>query len=157
MSEIFKLVGYHIPPTAVSTPDKREITCSKLNIPNMYVQRNQAGFNPTLYSTVMDDAGIKKQKLYPKNIFERESYLDNILNNLTANDIKLLIKYLEEYSQMNKFSRIFPTSKTHEYFQFFDYLPYYDKLLDAFEERFGNNIEAGIAFVEEHCRKNVHN
>lgn len=154
VSEMFKIVGYHIPQTALSTIDKRKITCSKLNIPD---ESYQLGFNPTLYSTVMDDAGIKKQKQYLRQIFGRETYLDQILSELTANDVKVLIKHLEEHSQMNKFSKIFPTSKTYTYFTFFDYLPYYDKLLDAFEDSFGNNMQAGIDYVEEYCRKNVHN
>jgi len=157
VSEMFKIVGYHIPPAAVATPDKRRITCSKLNFPDESLKLYyQIGFNQALYSTVMDDAGIKKQNLYPKHVFGRDTYLDKILQKLTGNDVKVLIKHLEENSQANKFSKIFPTSTTHEYFQYFDYLPYYDKLLDAFEECFGNDTQAGVAFVEEFCKKNVH-
>ena len=37
-----------------------------------------------------------------------------------------------------------------------DYLSYNDKLLDAFEEKFGENIEAGIAYVESYCKNNAH-
>jgi len=154
VGEIFKIVGYHIPPAAVSTPDRRKITCQKLNF---FEESYKMGFNSTLYSTVMDDAGIKKQKLYPKHIFARDTYIDQILNKLTGNDVKVLIKHLEEYSQAHKFSKIFPTSETHKYFQYFDSLPYYDKLLDAFEKHFGKNINDGVSFVEDYCRRNVHN
>ena len=110
-----------------------------------------------LYSTVLDDAGIKKQKLYPRNCFQRDKYIDTILNDLTASDVKILVKHMEENSQTKKFSRVFPTAKTHEYFQFFDYLPYYDKLLDAFEERFCHDTASAIAYIDDLCKKNVHN
>ena len=93
---------------------------------------------------------------FPKTVFSRDSYLDSILRNITANDAKVLIKYLEECSQCRGFSRIFPTDKTHQYFQFFDYLSYYDKLLDAFEYFFNEDRESGLQFVNELCRKNVH-
>jgi len=154
VSEIFKLVGYHIPPAAISSVDKRSIACSKLNLPDDY---SRIGFNPMLYSTVLDDAGIKKQKLYPRNCFQRDKYIDSILNDLTASDVKILVKHMEENSQAKKFSRVFPTAQTHEYFQFFDYLPYYDKLLDAFEERFHHDTTSAIAYIDDLCKKNVHN
>ena len=67
-----------------------------------------------------------------------------------------MVKYCEERTQLNKFTKAFPTKKTFEYFQFMDYLSYNDKLLDAFEEKFGENIEAGIAYVESYCKNNAH-
>jgi len=154
VGEMFKIVGYHIPPAAVSTPDRRKITGKKLNFSE---ESYKMGFNSTLYSTVVDDAGIRKQRLYPKHMFAREAYIDQILDKLTGNDVKTLIKHLEEFSQAKKFSKIFPTSATHKYFQYFDSLSYYDKLLDAFEQHFGKNFEAGVSFVEEYCKRNVHN
>ena len=45
---------------------------------------------------------------------------------------------------------------SHKYFNFMDYLSYNDKLLDAFEERFGDNIQEGVEFVERFCRNNSH-
>ena len=38
-----------------------------------------------------------------------------------------------------------------------DYLSYHDKLLDAFEDRFGfENIQEGIEYVESYCKNNAH-
>ena len=77
-----------------------------------------------------------------------------------------------------KFSRVFPTPKTHDYFMFMDSLGYHDKLLDAFETRlvqkvsfylgfnlpgltkkccrFSDNIHEGIEYIESYCRNNAH-
>ena len=82
--------------------------------------------------------------------------MENILDNLTGADIRVLVKYIEERMQCERFTRAFPSSRTHEYFKFFDYLSYNDQLLDAFETRFGSDINSGIEFVESYCRNNSH-
>merc|ERR1711915_1010064 len=104
-----------IPPAAISSVDKRSIACSKLNLPDDY---SRIGFNPMLYSTVLDDAGIKKQKLYPRNCFQRDKYIDSIINDLTASDVKILVKHMEENSQAKKFSQVFPTAQLMNIFNF---------------------------------------
>ena len=86
----------------------------------------------------------------------RSAYLSSILDSLTSGDVRVLIKTLEEFSQLNKFSRVFPNAKSSEYFKFFDTVPYYDKLLDAFEERFGTDREEGLDFVRDYCNRHVH-
>ena len=106
------------------------------------------------YSTV--GKSNLKEGSYDKNDFSRSSYLNKILDNLNGSDIRTLVKYIEEKSQMKKFSIAFPTQKSHEYFQYMDYVSYNDKLLDAFEERFGDNLEEGIAYVESYCKHNAH-
>ena len=73
-----------------------------------------------------------------------------------------------------KFSKAFPSPKTHSYFMFMDSLSYHDKLLDAFETRyipsclhdhmiinnycfrFGDKIQEGIDYVESYCKNNAH-
>ena len=97
-----------------------------------------------------------KEASYKRHNFDRSLYLENILDNLTGADIRVLVKYIEERMQCERFTRAFPSSRTHEYFKFFDYLSYNDKLLDAFETRFGSDINSGIEFVESYCRNNSH-
>ena len=131
---------------------RKEIVSSKLNIPRM--PSYGFSFNPMQYSTV--GKSNLKEGSYDRNDFSRNSYLHKILDNLNGSDIRTLVKYIEEKSQLRKFSIAFPTQKSHEYFQFMDYLSYNDKLLDAFEERFGDNLEDGIAYVENYCKHNAH-
>lgn len=152
VSEMFRIIGYNIPPNAVCTPDRKQIACSKLNIPK--APSLHFSFNPMQYSTI--GKSNLKESSFNRAEFSRSSYLDNILDNLNGADIRVLVKYCEERTQLNKFTKAFPTKKTHEYFQFMDYLSYNDKLLDAFEEKFGENIEAGIAYVESYCKNNAH-
>lgn len=59
VSELFKLVGYHIPPGSLATMDKKITACTKLNIPYDF---SQIGYNPTLYWNMLDSQGATKQK-----------------------------------------------------------------------------------------------
>ena len=83
-------------------------------------------------------------------------YLNQILEDLTSSDVRVLVKGAEEASQTKHFARIFPRKGSYKYFQYFDSLSYYDKLLDAFEEKFSENPEAGIDMINSYCQRNVH-
>ena len=153
VTEMFRIIGYQIPPNAVNSPDRKKIACSKLNIPNPPFVN--FCFNPINFTTFAGTSN-KKEASYNRNDFNRDSYLDTILDNLTGADIRVLVKYIEERMQCERFTRAFPNCQTHEYFKFFDFLSYNDKLLDAFETRFSSNIAEGIEFVESYCKNNSH-
>ena len=148
---MFKVIGYQIPPNAVNSPDRKQIACSKLNIASPPFV---LAFNPINYTSFAGTSN-KKEASYSRQDFDRNSYLGNILDSLSGADIRVLVKYLEERSQMVglqynsriniltlfkhyqvKFSKAFPSPKTHSYFMFMDSLSYHDKLLDAFETRY---------------------
>lgn len=152
VTEMFKIIGYQIPPNAVNSPDRKQIACSKLNIASPPFV---LAFNPINYTSFAGTSN-KKEASYSRQDFDRNSYLGNILDSLSGADIRVLVKYIEERMQCDRFTRAFPTSKTQKYFKFFDYLSYNDKLLDAFETRFGSNIGEGIEFVERYCKNNSH-
>ena len=104
----------------------------------------------------LDGQSLRKQKCFKRTDFNRELYLDQILEDLTSSDVRVLVKGAEEASQTKHFARIFPRKGSYKYFQYFDSLSYYDKLLDAFEEKFSENPEAGIYMINSYCQRNVH-
>ena len=72
-------------------------------------------------------------------------------------DVRTLIKSEEELSQTKNFTRIFPRANSHKYFKYFyEGLPYYDKLLDAWEHHYGNHRSKGIKELRKYCNKSVH-
>lgn len=154
VSEMFHLVGYHIPRLAVTTSTRRSIVLNKFNLP--HISSQHISFDSRVYSCLLSNSDIQKQSQFPRNQKDRKSYLPAILKELTGADVKILVKTLDEFSQLKKFSRIFPRKNSNKYFEFFDELPYYDKLLDAFEDRFGENRDEGIEFVRQYCERNVH-
>ena len=109
-----------------------------------------------IYATVLDDQSTRKQKQYHKDVFERSSYKDTILEELTSSDVRVLLKTAEEKSQARHFSRVFPTPTSHTYFAFFDSLSYHDKLLDAFESTYAECYEEGVKVINEYCTRNSH-
>ena len=166
---MFRLVGFHLPLGALSSPERRAAACTILRVDNNYSEARrvsslvlcpgqfQLGFNPAIYSVSLDGAGMKKQTLFRNTAYaSREAYKDDILKELTSNDVRVLVKTAEEFSQCRRFSRVFPSKDSHTYFPYFDSVSYYDKLLDAFEMRFSGSYEEGLKFIDEYCKKNVH-
>jgi len=155
INEMFKIVGYHIPLDTLSNLDRKNAACSKLNIPNVSSQY-QIGYSPELYSMALDGQSLRKQKNFKRKDFNRAAYLEQILEDLTSSDVRVLVKGAEEASQARHFSRVFPKKGSHKYFQYFDSLSYYDKLLDAFEEKFFEKPDKGNDLINSYCQKNVH-
>merc|ERR1711976_962647 len=110
-----------------------------------------------VYSRVDTDDDIVKHKLYtPKNT-DRSSYVDTILDDLTPNDVRVLIKTEEELSQTQHFTRLFPNENSHELFKYYyEGIPYNDKLLDAWEYKYSNQRSKGIIRLKKLCAKAVH-
>jgi len=155
INEMFKIVGYHIPLDTLSNLDRKNAACAKLNIPNMSSQY-QIGYSPELYSTALDGQSLRKQKKFKRTDFNRVAYLEEILEELTSSDVRVLVKGAEEASQARHFSRVFPRNGSHKYFTYFDSLSYYDKLLDAYEEKFSEKPDKGTDLINSYCQRNVH-
>ena len=116
----------------------------------------QIGYSPELYSMALDGQSLRKQKNFKRKDFNRAAYLEQILEDLTSSDVRVLVKGAEEASQARHFSKVFPKKGSHKYFQYFDSLSYYDKLLDAFEEKFFEKPDKGNDLINSYCQKNVH-
>jgi len=86
----------------------------------------------------------------------REQYLDSILENLTPQDVRLLVHAEDEVSQAKLFTRIWPTNQTHKYFKYFTSLPYSEKLMDAYEYYYADHRNEGIEYVSEYCEEKIH-
>ena len=50
----------------------------------------------------------------------RSLYLESILESLTPDDVRFLIRAEDELAQATHFTRIFPTRDTHKYFKYFE-------------------------------------
>jgi len=78
------------------------------------------------------------------------------LDALSPRDVKILIQAEEELSQTKLFQRIWPTNSTHEYFKYFEALPYSEKLMETYESVYGKKREEGQALLADYCHKKVH-
>ncbi|XP_046751380.1 tubulin monoglutamylase TTLL4-like [Diprion similis] len=86
----------------------------------------------------------------------RDEYLDTILQDLTSDDIRNLITFEDELTQLELFEKIFPTSRSHKYLKYFSRPKYYDMLLDAWEHHYGSCRKLGVRKLQDMCRSKRH-
>jgi len=83
--------------------------------------------------------------------------LDFILKDLTPLDLRILIKSEEELDQCQLFTRIFPTATTSHYLRLLSSpLNYSEKLLDAFEQKYGEDRHSGRVMISGYCEEKIH-
>ncbi|KAJ6649581.1 Tubulin monoglutamylase TTLL4, partial [Pseudolycoriella hygida] len=100
---------------------------------------------------------LKHSHFSNRNLTKREDYLDDILKNLTSDDVRCLLVTEDELARSAPLERIFPSSITHKYLQFIDSPRYYNRLLDAWEHRYGGNQrDKGISLIRKLCEDKVH-
>jgi len=105
-----------------------------------------------------------KESGHHKEPEERERHSPNrskpdpqlLLQALTPRDVRILVQAEEELSQTKMFQRIWPTNSTHHYFKYFESLPYSEKLMDSYENLYGNNRRMGQALLSDCCQRNLH-
>eukprot|EP00096_Caligus_rogercresseyi_P013083 TRINITY_DN5740_c0_g1_i1.p1 TRINITY_DN5740_c0_g1~~TRINITY_DN5740_c0_g1_i1.p1 ORF type:complete len:274 (-),score=42.48 TRINITY_DN5740_c0_g1_i1:1082-1903(-) len=146
MDELIRIVGFHVPAVSVS-PHRKSLIQYTLQNDEM------SSYDPNIYSR--RDGDSKKIKDFEK-VNDRDGYLESILNELSPCDLRVLIKLEEERSQVCKFERVFPSPTSHKYFKYMDKIPYYDKLVDAYETKYWSNREMGIEFLRDLCRRKIH-
>ena len=99
----------------------------------------------------------ERQKQYQyASIRDREDYLEEIIENLLPDDVRHLISYEDELTQLDKFEKIFPTTNSHEYFQYFESQRYYNLLFDAWEAKYADNRQEGISRLQKLCKIKYH-
>lgn len=117
--------------------------------------------DPRLYCRDLSKADKAKHNrvldcLGDNYVDNRSKYLDAILEKLTPDDVRCLIRAEDELAQLTHFSRIFPTQDTHKYFTFFQQPRYHNLLLDAWEHKYGDYRAAGIDRLAQLCVEKVH-
>lgn len=110
-----------------------------------------------IFTTCLTAEEVRKHNQFTNRTIEfREEYVDPILENLLPDDVRCLIVAEDELARCKPLERIFPTPDTHIYLQFIDNPRYYNRLLDAWETKYGNNREDGIALISKLCEEGYH-
>lgn len=82
--------------------------------------------------------------------------MKSILENLTPDDIRCLLIAEDELARSAPLERIFPAANTYKYLNFTESPRYYNRLLDAWETRYGNCRQEGIKVLTRHCEAKTH-
>lgn len=146
IKNVFNIVGYRLP----GSLPKREI--KKLR--SLYGYEDLVCQLPILDKLVLSNEEKQKQNLYIN--LDREDYLDDILEDLTPDDVRCLIHHEDEITQTDKFERIFPAKHSSHYLDLFDVPRYYNMLIDAWENKYEDDRDEGITLLRKLCREMMH-
>lgn len=69
----------------------------------------------------------------------------NILNDLTQEDMRVLMLTEDELSRCGQFKRVFPSATSNKYLKYFDKPRYYNLLLDAWEQKYKDDRLEGVS------------
>ncbi|XP_017855426.1 tubulin polyglutamylase TTLL4 isoform X2 [Drosophila busckii] len=110
-----------------------------------------------IFTTCLTAEEVRKHNHFTSRSIEfREEYVDTILDNLLPDDVRCLIIAEDELARCKPLERVFPTSGTFSYLQYFENPRYYNRLMDAWESKYGQNREAGIALLSRLCKDKYH-
>ncbi|KYN42127.1 Tubulin polyglutamylase TTLL4 [Trachymyrmex septentrionalis] len=143
---LFNMAGYQLP-TCVPAEETKKLA--------QRYQLDPVCQDYRLHRATLSYQERHKQSLYA-NLRNREDYLDEIIDDLTPDDVRHLIMYEDELTQLGNFEKIFPTATSHQYLQYFDVPRYYNMLFDAWETKYGDNREEGISRLQKLCKAKYH-
>lgn len=86
-------------------------------------------------------------------------YQNAILKHLTPDDIRQLMIAEDELARAAPLERIFPSATSHKYLKFLEHPRYHNRLLDAWEHRYGANQklrDEGIALLRRYAEDRIH-
>ena len=160
MNEMVRIVGYHIPPS-----------CDKFHnfMIDKFGMKNRPGgskriyrpmtYESKLYTRLLIEEDKVKQANYSPSVKDPDTFVSTILEDLAPADVRHLVKAEEERLQCRGFVRLFPHHDSQKYLKFFQMLPYFDKLLFAFESVYGGSDTdraAGIKRIQQLCFRGYH-
>ncbi|XP_076232871.1 tubulin monoglutamylase TTLL4 [Calliopsis andreniformis] len=116
---------------------------------------NSIAHDDRLYSKILTVREKVKQEEI-NALKTRKEYLDRILDKLTRDDLRQLVRYEDELTQIGNFEKIFPTNQSHSYLRYFEVERYYDRLLHAWEYRYSNKRNEGINMLKKFCERMLH-
>ncbi|KAI4503125.1 hypothetical protein M0802_002169 [Mischocyttarus mexicanus] len=146
IKNVFNIVGFQLP-CNLPADDVDKISQKYKIDPVCLDQR--------LHRTTLSYQERHKQSLYA-NLNDRVDYIVDIIEDLTPDDVRHLIAYEDELTQLDQFEKIFPTRTSYEYLEYFDVPRYYNMLLDAWEFTYSNNREKGISRLQKLCQAKYH-
>ncbi|RWS21529.1 tubulin polyglutamylase TTLL4-like protein, partial [Leptotrombidium deliense] len=99
---------------------------------------------------------LSKEERKKHILLERNLTKENILSNLTPDDVRQLIEAEDELTRCGHFVRIFPSSKSDLYMKYFQKSHYYNLLLNEWEKKYSNRRLLGINYLRRLSEQKVH-
>ncbi|XP_078083968.1 tubulin monoglutamylase TTLL4 isoform X2 [Mustelus asterias] len=138
ISDLLNLAGFVI-------PHKDDVTPGVKSSPTSRPKSNELSPDEKLKRVY-----YLSQKSPPMNFYS------SLLDVLTPDDIRMLMESEDEYNRRGQFERVFPCQHSTRYLRFFEQPRYFNILLDLWEQKYGQNRQAGINMLKELSYRRVH-
>ncbi|XP_051880741.1 tubulin polyglutamylase TTLL4 isoform X2 [Pristis pectinata] len=139
VSDLLNLAGFIIPQKEDVTPD---------------ITKSTSATRPKS-NELSPDEKLKRVYYLSQKSPPKDSY-SSLLDILTPEDIRMLMESEDEYNRRGQFERIFPCLFSSRYLRFFEQPRYFNILLDLWEQKYGQNRQAGIEMLQELSYRRVH-
>ncbi|XP_013384622.1 tubulin polyglutamylase TTLL4-like [Lingula anatina] len=110
--------------------------------------------DPRLWTQPLTDEEKQKQEKF--TAMKDESQQQALLDELTPDDVRILINSFDENNRKGLFESIYPTPDTKKYHKFFKEPRYYNLLLCHWMQRYHLKEEEGIQVLESYCQQKKH-
>ena len=148
IAEMFNIVGFQL--TSKMSPKQ------KASLRKRYSLEGPLDFDSRLYSTgKSEDEKVKEEEFVEAG---RTSEYHSAMveeDKLTGGDVRKLVMAEEELSQTVGFIRLFPSNTSDKYLDYLRQPCYSDRLLAAWEKRWGEERGDGRELLARLCRKGV--
>lgn len=158
IKDMLNLVGYNLGPSA---SDGLEIPISPFcfdkrlyseNLTKLDKHKHQRFYKSSRHEISEEDVESEvdnKESSPIKNSLKDRNKYESILDNLTQNDIRILMLSEDELTRKGDFIRVFPSNKSHKYLKYFEKPRYYNQLLDAWEQNYKHRRQEGVVYLSE--------
>lgn len=149
IAEMFNIVGFHI--TEKLNKKTKKILAEKYDL------KDAVQFDPKLYTMEKTFMQQKKEEYYTGEKMTRQQYL--LLRqqeNLTGRDVRILMKAEEEFAETVNFTRLFPRKDSYKFLDYVEIQSYNDRLLESWENAYGDKRSSGLKLLARLCSKGVH-
>lgn len=144
VKDLLNIVGYQIPQ---KPPDTSVLLLCGLG---------KGDTESPQLSQVLHMLDLSPEEAEKHQLYEGHPEDDDILDDLTADDIRVLIQSEDELARRGGFERVFPTESTRPLLELTVRPRYYNLLLAAWEECYGQEREKGVKLLQNLCLRNFH-
>ena len=147
IAEMFNIVGFQI-------TNKMNKT-QKENIRKKYGIEGPIEFDSRLYQTSRTKEEELKEQKYNDSAMQRDYNKMVEEDELTGGDVRRIIKAEDELAQTEGFIRLLPSNQSIRYLEYLASPSYSDRLLAAWEMRYGEEKDRGRDILARLCMKGV--
>ncbi|XP_040296398.1 tubulin polyglutamylase TTLL4 isoform X2 [Bufo bufo] len=141
--DLLNLAGFLLP--------SKEGTSSSNGYSSSSLYRKDLGHSP---ETLNEDKMKRAHYLSPK-VPDKDLYA-TVLDQLTPEDVRVLVETEDELSRCGQFERVFPSAISSRYLRFFEQQRYFNILTNQWEQKYYANREKGQELLRSLCLMNYH-